>query len=292
MKWFSVTLIITFFAATVVFWQTPADRAPAIKQRTERVAPVDRAEWTPTWEAVARVSPEDFHKLGLDGLTRAQSLEVMRWLSESRATKAVAVVSSPNWEKWATLGTWAAVLAELIVAAVIYWELRASRTVTAFETIYRESTREGRRRLYDAFLAGETQTLVARQEEFLKRILEHKELWDASDWQVTQFGWLGLILHRRFLPRWCRYGPNGIVNTISHVITPMAVMLLPYVRLRRRHKGSQWGMHFVGLAATCIPFTYKNGIKLFRDELAQGPVVDLGRADLELAHKQLNDLMI
>lgn len=160
---------------------------------------------------------------------------------------------------WAIIAAWAGVVAELVVALVIYWELRAGRTSRAFEALYNDDIYKGRQHLYNAFLSISTGDLVEKQATFLVKIREDKKLWENCDSQIQQFAKLGYLLRRnliyRMLPLSRRYGPHEIIESVSHVIAPLAVRLLPYIQFRRLHKGRHWAKDFVGLAVACLPIT-------------------------------------
>jgi hypothetical protein len=196
---------------------------------------------------------------------------------------------------WAILAAWAGVVAELVVALVIYWELRAGRTSRAFEALYDKGIYQGRENLYSAFLSTSADCLAEKQAKFLLKIRENKNLWEDCDSQIQQFAKLGYLLRRNWIWRllpFCRsYGPGEIVESVSHVIAPLAVMLLPYIRLRRQHKGRHWAKHFVGLAVDCLPLTYASGIGLFERALGEKPDMELTPEQLKTTRRELRSLV-
>lgn len=198
-------------------------------------------------------------------------------------------------ENWVVIGTWFGALAELIVAGVIYAELREGRTLKAFEAVFDDKVYFERGKLYETFLSGPQCELDERQREFLRRIAADAELRSAVDTQIKQFSWLGYLLHsglRRLLPRKFEYGPKKMLLSISHIMAPLAVMFVPYIQLKVKHKGRQFARHFTGLAMACLPLTYEHGIELFgKDHLGQGYTLKLGREDLEATRTALQALL-
>lgn len=150
------------------------------------------------------------------------------------------------------------VVAELIVALVIYFELRANRLYQALDTIYTHKVYTGRAVIYARFhsIANEGECLMDRQEKFRTAALADSKLASCCDEQIAQFTKLGYLLRPNRLEqlifgKWS-YGPRVLIEFCPHVIVPLAVMLLGYIEQRQREKGRFYAQHFIGLAITCV----------------------------------------
>lgn len=159
------------------------------------------------------------------------------------------------------------VLAELVVALVIYFEVQASIIYHALEAIYQQPFYHNRGTLYSSFLSVEARNLTERQNRFLLVMKQDKNVLRNCDDQVSMYTKLGYLLRPRGLRRlrihsWAGYGPRHMIGFFPHAVAPLAVMSLAYIRERRQDKGPTWGHHFIGLAIACLRETKYREIKL------------------------------
>ncbi len=197
---------------------------------------------------------------------------------------------------WIALG----VIAELLVALVIYFEFQADLTYHALETIYSPHVYKGRQELYVLFYsaAGTDEELSTRQENFKAKVLAETDHLKACDEQIAQFTKLGYLLRPRWLRRWMfwtkgfrkwsGYGPDDMIEFLPHVIAPLGVMLLPYIKQRRSEKGRYYAKHFLGLAIACVRKLEDRQITLYGSDRSQE--LTITSEDLTNARKELEKL--
>ena len=137
---------------------------------------------------------------------------------------------------------WASVIAELVVAWVIYWELehnRRARFMDAFFAKYQD-----RALIYEAFVGLSSSTLENRRVIFITEIQKSPSLRTRCDEQISHFSnlWQGQSWFGRFVvKRW-----------FPHVVVQMWIMLGPYVRHRSSTRGLWGDRYFVRFAKAAV----------------------------------------
>jgi hypothetical protein len=151
-----------------------------------------------------------------------------------------------NLAEWATAG------AELLIAAVIYWEVEETRR-TSFQTeAANKENYDARGDIYSEFFNVEGKSVAEKSEKFCQRIWEVKELKEKCERSIILFNRLGQIrryalLHRR---DYIRLFPNTVVL--------FWIMLQSYIEERRGLTGEWWARDFRDLTESCLRYLLKN----------------------------------
>jgi len=126
-----------------------------------------------------------------------------------------------------SLVEWATVGAEILVAAVIFYEVEEHRASTFMTDVQDKDFYEKRAALYDAYARLAGSTLKERAEAFRKKLWGDKGLRELCDSQWTYFNRLRYMLrrslHRRLLAKW-----------FPQVMVSFWVMTAIYVRERQQ----------------------------------------------------------
>jgi hypothetical protein len=131
------------------------------------------------------------------------------------------------------LHDFATVLAELLVAYVIYLELKAGRFSTFEAKALDPKTRRERAYLYKQFFDGflESETLESRRTRFAMMVQEDKCLREKCHNQVILFN------HLWFLLRLSPMRKRQVTSWLAHVVVPFWIMVGNYVLEKQRTRG-------------------------------------------------------
>ncbi len=194
----------------------------------------------------------------------------------------------------------AVVMAELLVALVIWWELRANRVAhLAGEAFPR--MRDAQVDIYEKFAELPASSLKDRRERFRERAWnddeEGKELRRLCDDQIVRFStiwfiWRGQFLSgRRLFLGW----PGSAFDMwFPHVVVPFWAIAGLYVIQRGRERRGRWTYHY--LAA----FTYRSLLFLERQippgtsvklGIGQGKDLAIGKEELALLKREVKPLV-
>ena len=153
------------------------------------------------------------------------------WVSLSTAVHSSALVG------------WLGVFAELLVAAVIYWELARARRVHFVEEF--QKTYWHRAKVYEAFVTDPDLSIEELILRFRERLDKDPELRSLCDEQIDHLNVLWHLqgrLQRKELTEW-----------FPHVVTRLWIMLGPYVLDKSRLNGGLWAdRNFVCFSKACI----------------------------------------
>lgn len=193
-------------------------------------------------------------------------------------------LSSQAFREWCLFG------AEILVAWVIYLEVRHGRNVDFLEKATNYDANENRRVMYNEFekLAG---TLDERANAFCKMILEpDKEgLRKACERQIALFNDLGFSCRKPF---WSIFGrfENPLVFLLPHATISVWVVLKPYIVKRRQVTGPWYATPLLKFTVRSVDFVlrHKRGLSVSND---QGKGVDIKPDELKLIRVELCRLL-
>jgi hypothetical protein len=158
------------------------------------------------------------------------------------------IIRGVDWDKWLGL------LAELLVAFVIYWELEGSRVERFVSEALDESAFGRRRHIYDAFCQSDASTLLERREA-LMRLLENRPLNnrhagpDECPPDLRHEITLQIAVFSRaqtFIPWIQKY---KVEDFVPHIAVMLWAMAYPLIQERRQDAGPSWGRPFAKLVS-------------------------------------------
>jgi hypothetical protein len=146
------------------------------------------------------------------------------------------------------------VLAELLVAWVIYIEVDHSRRLAFLEKATRFEANEDRQRIYEAYLGLSADlSVTARADAFKQLMATDQDLKHACDRQLALFNELGLTCRRKL------FRENPLVSLLTHASIYLWVILHPYIRKRRRDAGEWFAKPYLAFTLRCVEYTIKHG---------------------------------
>jgi hypothetical protein len=145
---------------------------------------------------------------------------------------------------------WAGFGAELLVALVIYLELKANRFAVFESKALDADTRKERADIYTAFFESHSGpgSLDSRRTAFAERLRTDKELRAACENQII------LLNHLWFLLRWSPIRRRQVSKWFPHVVVPFWVMLGPYVLRKQQTRGGWTEDDLMDFTLKCISF--------------------------------------
>jgi len=151
----------------------------------------------------------------------------------------------PHW-----LLDWAPVLAELLVAYVIYLELKANRFRAFEEKALDPATRTERGFIYREFFAnpGAAESLQDRRAGFAERIWKDEQLRAKCENEVVVFDHLWFLLRGSPMRR------RQVATWFPHVIVPFWAMVGPYVLQKQQARGWWVERELMDFTLSCIGF--------------------------------------
>jgi hypothetical protein len=193
---------------------------------------------------------------------------------------------------------WTVVMAELLVALVIWWELRANR-VTHLAGEAFPHMREAQVVIYQRFAELPTSSFENRREQFRERAWnddkQGEELRKLCDAQIVRFSTIWFIWRGQFLSgRKLFLGWPGSAFDVwfPHVVVPFWAIAGRYVIQRGRERRGRWTYHY--LAA----FTYRSILFLERQDppgtsvkLEIGQDLDIRKDELSLLKREVKPLV-
>jgi hypothetical protein len=128
---------------------------------------------------------------------------------------------------------WAGAAAEILVAVVIYLELKAGRFAVLESKALDPKPRKQRERIYDAFFGCGTgsESLDWLREEFKKKLDDDSKLRAMCENQIVLFN------HLWFLMRWSPLRRRQVSKWFQHVVVPFWIMVGPFILEKGWHKG-------------------------------------------------------
>lgn len=128
------------------------------------------------------------------------SIKNRPWIAFSVVSMAAIALT---YGEWHSMGT---VLAELLIAAVIYYEVEETR-IAAFLKDALGKPYEERRTVYEAFTKMEGATLKEKASAFTKHLWKNRDLRAICDFQLTYFSQAhflvrGSLFHRKLVSEW------------------------------------------------------------------------------------------
>ena len=153
----------------------------------------------------------------------------------------VAITHAGAWI-WTLLSSagfreWCVVLAELVVAGVIYGELEENRIVAFLAKATDFKTNQERRKIYTAYfdLPMTCNTVDAASAAFNEHALKDEGIKKACDKEIALFNELGLVSGKRRWWGWRR--PNRLVKILPHAAVYVWVFCRHRIALRRSNTG-------------------------------------------------------
>jgi hypothetical protein len=137
------------------------------------------------------------------------------------------------------LAEWATVVADLLIALVIYYEVEEHRASEFLAGVHEGELYRQRANLYDEYSRASGSTLRERAEAFRAKLWANPALREQCDAQWTYFNRLQYMLrhslfHRGLLARW-----------FPHVVVSVWVMLVAYMQERQSLKPAPADVYFL-----------------------------------------------
>ena len=146
------------------------------------------------------------------------------------------------------------VLAELLVAWVIYVEVEHGRRLAFLEKATRFEANEDRQKIYEAYLGlSAGPSVSARADSFRQLMATDPELKRVCDRQLALFNELGLTCRRSL------FRENPLVSLLPHASIYLWVILRPYILKRRRDAGEWFAKPYLAFTLRCVEYTLKHG---------------------------------
>lgn len=151
---------------------------------------------------------------------------------------------------------WATVVAELVVAYVIYVELGASNLQNFVERTTEPSANKERSAIYEAYLALlKGSDFDEASEAFLKKIQETPDLKDKCDRQIAHFNALGIGIDHWLAQK------KKIVGIFPHAAVLVWLILGPYIKQRRQDSGSWFATPLLQFALASVIYVTEHNPK-------------------------------
>jgi len=113
-------------------------------------------------------------------------------------------------------------LADLLIAGAIYYEIEETRASTFLSEAYGEAYKQ-RPKIYDRFVATPGNTITERAAAFRDVIYKDPQLREACELQLIHFSRFHYMLRRSVFHK------NLMVKWFPHVLVKLWIMLSPYV---------------------------------------------------------------
>jgi hypothetical protein len=194
------------------------------------------------------------------------------------------------WLESQTLVSWLEVIAELLVAGVIYLEFEHGRLANFCQRTTHDKMGPARATLYREFLEFSSCDLKVRSDKLKENICaeaDDKEgLRTAADSQIALMNELGLMATRWFAPnssRWFAFNKN-FTNLFPHIPVFLWVTLRSYIVQRRKDSGPLFAMHLLRYTSRCFDLVIKKGQPLYLRSYGSHP------KNLEITIESLKEL--
>jgi len=155
---------------------------------------------------------------------------------------------------WGSIPEWFTIVAELVVAWVIYLEVEHSRQASYFEKATQAGANKDRGEIYEAFvkIGPESMPLDERRKAFLDLIHSKPEIRKACDSQVRLINELGFTATRTLASK------KDFVALFPH--GPIFLWLLagPYIEEREGDTGPWYARHLLVFTLHCIRYIRKH----------------------------------
>ena len=122
---------------------------------------------------------------------------------------------------------WATIIGELLIAAVIYYEIEENRASAFLTDVQQGEFYKGRAELYDSYAKLTAPTLKGRAEQFRKVLGADPDLRETCDRQWTYFNRL------RYMLRFSLFRRRLLVTWFPQVLVSFWVMTALYIRERQ-----------------------------------------------------------
>jgi hypothetical protein len=147
------------------------------------------------------------------------------------------------------------VVAELVVAAVIYFELKQNRRQSFLEKVGQELANEDRRVIYEEYLTlgNSFASLQERSDAFMTRMEEYSRIKERCDRQITLFNDVGITVGGWSLFR------EPLVDIFPHASIYVWIILRPYILKRRLDAGRWFARPQLLFTLRCVNFVLRQG---------------------------------
>ncbi|SRR5260221_370663 len=169
-----------------------------------------------------------------------------------------------NYVNSASVREWSVVLAELVVAWVIYRELRLNRNAAFLEKATRFEANEDRRKIYQACFNSPVvcSTVDEASKSFDEYASTNRDLRQACEKQIALFNELGLVYRREF---WLFR--DRLVTVLPHAAIYLWIFCRPYITRRRRDTGWWYAQPLIEFTLESVKYVLKFNHPLYlRDE--------------------------
>jgi hypothetical protein len=191
-------------------------------------------------------------------------------------------------------GDWAVVIAELVVAAVIYMELEHSRDNAFFEKATNKEAYEDRRQIYAAFLKQKG-TNEERQKKFYDELVKRDDqgaiLRQCCHSQLAMFNEMGFEIERWFSIQRFRGKKNKLISIFPHGPIFFWFIVAPYVCERRKLTGPWFGHNALMFIKRSIEYVMIYSKQLTLNLPGEDPPVIISNEELQSMLKRLNELI-
>ncbi len=178
---------------------------------------------------------------------------------------------------------WAGVVAELVIACVIYYELEEERASRFLSEVLGKPF-EDREEIYHEYITAGGQKLEERAENFRNKLWHNGKLRQKCDLQLAHFGRLHYML------RWSILHRNLLVQWFPHVPIRLWVMLSAYIKEVAPYRGEE--NEFMQIVLQSLAFMEKKGLRPIRIFPREGQeTIEVSVDDLRRVKVEVNNLL-
>lgn len=160
---------------------------------------------------------------------------------------------------WPSAGDWIVFGAELLVALVIYLELRHNREANFLQKAADFNANKSRRKMYRLYFKSvrDSGNLSAAPEAFNQLLRSSQQVRRCSENQLALFNELGLVYRKTF-----GIIPTSMVKVIPHATIFLWVFLKEHIKERRRLSGPWFATPFLRFALESVKYAQKFHVPL------------------------------
>jgi hypothetical protein len=154
-----------------------------------------------------------------------------------------------SWN-WGSIAEWLTIVAELVVAYVIYLEVEHSRQANYFEKATQAGANKDRGIIYEAFvrLGPESMPLKDRRKEFFDLIHAKPDIRECCDSQIRLINELGFTATRTLASK------KDFVALFPHGPIFLWYIAGPYIEERAGDTGPWYARHLMVFTQDCIEY--------------------------------------
>jgi len=180
---------------------------------------------------------------------------------------------------------WSVVLAELVVAWVIYRELRLNRNAAFLEKATQFDANEDRRKIYQACFNSPVvcSNIDEASKSFDEYASTNHDIRRRCEKQIALFNELGLVYRREF---WLFR--DRLVTVLPHAAVYLWIFCRPQIARRRKDTGWWYAQPMIGFTLESVKYVLKFNRPLYlRDESSNQKHLAVSVADLKNIRAEL-----